>query len=243
MIADLRNLWIEAFADTQETIDAFFAVAFSDTRTECILENGMPVSALYWFDCQCYGRKLAYIYAVATAKEHRGKGLAHRLLGNTHTRLTQQGYAGAILVPSSQSLFDFYEKIGYRTATTITEFSASWGDTPVTLTEIDADRYATLRKTYLPLGGVVQEKEMLSYLQTYARFYAGADFLLLASVEDNTLHAQELLGNTQAAPSILRALRLPQGNFRTLGAQHPFAMFLPLQADCPTPTYFGLALD
>ncbi len=243
MIADLRALWQQAFGDTDETLDGFFAAGFSEDRCHYIVENGVPVSALYWFDCQLAGQKLAYLYAVATDEKHRGKGLARKLMTETHGILKAKGYAGAILVPGSLELFAMYEKMGYRTVTTVSEFAAERGSAPADLTQINATEYARLRRQYLPRGGVVQEGAALCFLQTCCRFYAGEDFLLAAATEKDILRVQELLGNTAAAPGILRALDIPQGDFRAPGAGRDFAMFLPLTANCPVPAYFGLALD
>ncbi len=243
MIADLKKLWQEAFEDSEETLDAFFTHGFSEDRFLCLCEDGIPVSALYWFDCHLQRQKLAYIYALATAKSHRGKGLAHSLLTQAHTRLKELGYAGAILVPGSDALFGFYEKMGYRAATTVTEFSCDAADRSVPVLEISSDEYARLRRTFLPEGGVLQEGATLSYLQNHARFYAGKDFLLCAATENDTLLAQEFLGNKKAAPHILRALGAAKGTFRTVGAGRAFSMLLPLREDCPVPAYLGLALD
>ena len=242
-IFHLRRLWQQAFGDSEETLDAFFSVGFSPNRCCYICDDGVPVSALYWFDCDLAGYKLAYIYAVATEKAHRSRGLARKLMEKAHRLLMQQGYAGAILVPGEESLFSFYEKLGYHTATCISEFSCQAGDTPVALTPVSPEEYAVLRRAYLPKDSVAQESATLSYLATYARFYKGDDFLLAAAQDGDRLLVQELLGNTRAAPGILRALNLPQGNFRAPGAGRPFAMLLPLEKDCPIPTYFGLALD
>ena len=243
MIAELEKLWQEAFGDTQETLDKFFATGFSPDRFHCICENGRPVSALYRFDCEVSGKKFAYLYAMATLKSHRGKGLARRLLAETHESLKAQGYAGAILVPGEPSLFDFYEKIGYRTVTTVQEFTCSRGATPVELREVDVAEYACLRKILLPSGGVAQEGATLDYLRTYAKFYAGEKFLLSATVDGDVLQAQELLGDAALAPYILCSLNKEEGHFRMPGAGRDFAMYLPLNDDCPRPAYFGLALD
>ena len=243
MIADLKKLWQEAFGDSDEILDAFFAHGFSEGRFLCICEEGKPVCALYWFDCHLQGQKLAYLYALATAKSHRGKGLAHRLMTQAHARLKELGYAGAILVPGSEELFRFYEKMGYRTATTVCEFSCDAADRPVPVLELTAAEYARLRRAFLPAGGVLQEGATLSYLQAQMHFYGGKDFLLCAAIENSTLLAQEFLGNPKAASHILRALGAAKGNFRTVGEGRTFSMLLPLQEDCPRPGYFGLALD
>ena len=243
MTADLRKLWQEAFGDSVDTLDAFFGTAFSPDRHHCIWEKGIPVSALYWFDCTLEDSKLAYIYAVATLQSHRGKGLAHKLMKETHEILKSKDYAGAILVPGTKALFSFYEKIGYRTATAITEFSCVSGDAAAKIVPISHTEYARLRKNYLPAGGVIQEGETLRFLEAQGQFYKGEDFLLAGGVDGDTFLAQELLGNTQTAPAILRSLNIPEGRFRTPGEGKPFAMYLPLRENTPKPAYFGLALD
>ena len=243
MIAELRLLWQEAFGDSEETLDNFFASCYSPDRCLCICEDGIPVSALYWFDCELCGYKLAYVYAVATLKSHRGKGLARQLMEQTHETLKNQGYAGAILVPGEQSLFSYYERLGYRVATKAEEFSAVATDSPIFIRKISPVEYATWRRKYLPEGGVVQEQETLSYLAAYAKFYKGEDFLLSATKEGETLLVHEILGNTDYCGNILCAFACKTGRFRTPGTGRNFAMFLPFGADCPTPSYFGLALD
>ena len=243
MIADLRKLWQEAFDEPDDFTNLFFTKGFSPDRYHRIEENGVPVSALYWFDCYLEGRKLAYIYGVATLKSHQGKGLAGRLLRETHEILKVQGYAGAILVPAGESLFDFYQKFGYETATTVNRLICEAGDTPSYIRKITPEEYTRLRKDFLPEGGVESGVEVLTFLDGYCDFYAGEDFLLVCSISPEGLQAQELLGNAQSAPGILRALNCATGRFRVPGDGREFAMWLPLQEDCPKPAWFGLALD
>ena len=243
MIADLRKLWQEAFEDSDSALDGFFATGFSPDRFHSLQENGAPVCANYWFDCEVDGQKMAYLYAIATLKSHRGKGLAKKLIAETQEILKARGYAGAILVPGEPSLFDFYEKIGYRTATTVTEISATAGDAPVALHKIDPAEYGALRKTLLPPGSVVQEGATLDYLNTYCALFAGADFVLAAAMDEGALLVQEYLGDAALIPGILAALGAKKGQFRTPGTDRNFAMYLPLTPDCPRPGYFGLALD
>ena len=243
MIADLRHLWQEAFGDSEETLDNFFATGFSPDRFRCIYEAGRPVSALYWFDCTLDGHKLAYLYAVATLKSHRGQGLARQLMLEAHEILKSSGYAGAILVPGEKELFSYYEKLGYRATTKTEEFSAAATTSTVYIYEISPAEYAAWRGSYLPEDGVWQQGETLSYLATYARFYKGEDFLLSATKEEETLIVHEILGNTDCCGHILCALGCKTGHFRTPGEGRDFAMYLPLQEDCPAPAYFGLALD
>ena len=90
-IPHLRSLWKEAFGDTDAFLDAFFGAAFSPDRCRCIIADDRPIAALYWFDCTWQGKKVAYIYAVATDLQCRGQGLCRALMENTHPYLKFQG--------------------------------------------------------------------------------------------------------------------------------------------------------
>lgn len=236
-IPQLRLLWQEAFGDSDEALDAFFQTAFDPARCLCAWEGAELAAAAYWFSCGEY----AYIYAVATAKAHRGKGLCHALMNSIHHLLTAQGYEGAMVVPGEESLRQFYAGMGYENFGGIREFSCQAGLEAATLTEIDTETFAALRRQYLPQGGVIQEGENLAYLARFVRFYAGKDFLLTATETEEGLFGMELLGNAEAAPGILTALGQKTGIFRTQG-EVPWGMHKPL-GDKNSPTYLGFAFD
>lgn len=243
-IPELRSLWQEAFDDTEEVIDDFGRTAFHTDRCRCAVTDGKVAAALYWFDCLHMGRRIAYVYAVATAKAYRRQGIGHGLMEDTHRHLGELGYEGVILVPGSKELFLYYEGIGYRTCSTIREFSCDASVKEVSLRSIDKTEYASLRRQLLPQGGVVQENENLDFLQTQDRLYAGPGFLLAAEKEGDRLSVVELLGDETKAPEIVRALGCAQGTFRVPGEGKPFAMYRPLKESAlPAPTYFGLAFD
>ncbi len=243
-ISQLKNLWKESFGDTDVVIDTFFAKAFSSDRCMCVFINGSIEASLYWFNCTFFGKRIAYIYAVSTAKQHRGKGYCRKLMEYTHLHLASLGYAGAILVPASEGLFSFYEKIGYTSCTTIAHIECKADFESVKVHEIDVEEYASLRRKFLPDGGVVQEGENLRFLSAYMRFYAGEDFLLTAKNEGDVLNGTELLGNTSRAPQIVSALGCKMGKFRIAGDERPFAMHINFNKNNQkTPSYFGLAFD
>ena len=240
-IPSLKALWKEAFGDTDAFADSFFEKGFSLYRCRCIRKGSRVLAALYWFDCHWQDKRLAYIYGVATAKESRGQGLCHKLMENTQAILLQLGYTGVVLVPAKKELFSFYENMGYACFGGIRQWESAAGD-PLPLTELSYKEYAAARKAYLPKGGVIQEGALLRFLNTYAHFYQGEDFLLCAAEEDDKLIAYELLGNTDAAPGILATLNKNTGTFRTMG-DAPFAMYLSLNCNQTFPTYFAFALD
>ncbi len=242
-IPQLRSLWKEAFGDTDAFLDIFFHRAFSPDRCRCLTRDGQVLAALYWFDCDYQGKKMAYLYAVATAKSHRGQGLCKALLANTHAHLKKAGYLGCLLCPQSDSLFSMYGKSGYQVCSHIREFSCTAGLSPLTLTPVSPEEYAAARRSLLPEGGVLQEGVTLDFLSVFARFYTGPGICLACYPDEGSLVVCELLGSPEAAPGILCALGFSQGKFRIPGQEKPRAMFLPLTANVTAPDYFGLALD
>ena len=242
-IPHLRQLWQEAFGDSNEFLDTFFSTGFSPERCRCMTEEGTMVAALYWFDCALAGQKLAYLYAVATAAKFRGRGLCRMLMEDTHNLLRSRGYAGAVLVPGEDNLFWMYEKLGYRSCSGVEEFSCFPSRKAVPVRQVSVHEYTTLRRQLLPERGVIQEGENLSFLHTQANLYAGEGFLLAAVTERSSLKVVEYLGEKTLAPRIVKALGKKRGRFRMPGNSRPFAMFHPLTPDAPRPKYFGLAFD
>ena len=241
-IPGLRQLWKLAFGDTDEFLDSFFSTAYSPERCHLLKVDNRVAAALYWFPCSCSDQKIAYIYAVATHPDHRGKGLCSQLMGTAHEVLRQQGYAAAMLQPADPGLRRMYRKMGYRTATCISEFTCSASE-PIPLRKISPEEYGILRRRLLPEGGLIQEGTSLTYLHSYATLYAGADFLLAGAVIDGAFVGMELLGSRDAAPGILGALGVETGSFRCPGSDIPFGMFLPLTEDAKEPAYLGLVFD
>lgn len=242
-IPELRRLWQQAFGDTDAFLDSFFTVAFAPERCRCLYEDGQLAAALYWFDCSYDGQKAAYLYAVATEEAYQSRGLCRALMENTHRHLASLGYDSAILVPGNKELFALYEKLGYRTATTVGEFTCSAGAAPAAVRRIDAAEYAILRRQLLPPGGVVQEGAALALLEAQDALYAVENSPLVAAQNGEELVCSELLGPVEAAPSILAAFGAAYGRFRIPNGSIPFAMHLPLRPNSIPPAYFGLALD
>lgn len=239
MITDkLRSLWKIVFGDSDAFLDAFFTIAYSPDRCRYLTAGEDVVSALYWFDCQYEGGKLAYIYAVATDPNHRGKGLASRLIHETHDHLKKLGYAGAVLKPA-KGLFPFYERLGYTTSGYIHHFIAQ-ADEPAPLKEVSATEFGQLRRKYLPQNGVRQEDITLDFLHSFAHFYDAHDALVCACPQENIIF--EYLGNPQLAPGILGALGITEAEIPTIGQEIPHTMFCPLNCT-KIPGYLGITLE
>lgn len=242
-MASLRNLWKAAFGDDDAFLDMFYSQAYAPHRCRCILDGDHVTATLYWFDCTCEGRKLAYIYAVATDPNYRNQGLCRRLMADTHTHLAAQGYTGAMLLPQDFGLRQMYGTMGYAPCTSIHEIECQPGTESIPLTEITSEEYAERRKPMLPPGSVIQEKENLSYLAGFAKFYQSVDTLSVLIRDERRIICYELLGDMTKAPAILRALEAESGTFRCPGAGKDFAMHVSFDPSAPKPEYFAFAFD
>lgn len=248
-IPQLRNLWKEAFGDTDAFLDTFASTAFSFDRCRCVIVDGKIAAALYWFDCEFMEKPIAYIYGVATAKNFRGQGICHALMGDTHKHLMGKGYIGALLSPAGESLFAFYKSIGYTTCTYIEELSFqedtlyAYENKSIDVHPIKKEEFSYLRRSLLSETAVYQENENLDFLETQANFYKGNNFLLTAYKKGTQLHGIELLGDTSYIPAILQFFACTSGTFRIPGKEKPFTMYYPFTHDTLMPTYFGFSFD
>ena len=239
----LVKLWQEAFGDTEEFIDGFFCTAFSPARCRCITIDNEIAAALYWMDLRMEDRRYAYIYAVAVAKAHRGRGFCAKLMADTRDHLALRGYDGILLVPQDDSLRQMYSKMGYRDCTQVLEFPGEAAGEPLSLQRIDRDTYCAVRRDLLPEGCALEEPEGIAFLETMAFFYRGEGVLLAAHAGNGKLWCPEYLGDRAMVPRVLAALNCREGHFRTPGTGVPFAMYLPLAEDAPVPAYLSLCFD
>ena len=112
-IPAMRELWALAFGDSGPYVDNFFHNYYRPERMIVLEENGLVRAMTAWFDTTFVlpgeeEARAAYLYAVATAKAHRGKGYAKKLL----RRVAERG-TPVFLRPMSPSLFDFYKSAGF----------------------------------------------------------------------------------------------------------------------------------
>lgn len=228
----LRALFTEAFSDAAFT-DLFFCTAYAPERCLAAFDDDL-LAALHWFDCSLEGRRAAYVYGIAAFRDRQGRGIGSKLIRGALEHLKGQGYEAVLLVPAGESLFGYYERLGFRAVSTIREVSVAAG-TPLPVRRLTVPEYAEARRRLLPGHGLVQEGPCLALLAGYADFYATDHALAAVSGE----MVWELLGDPAEAPGLLAALGLSDARVRTPGPGRPFAMGLGVEG----PVYLGLALD
>lgn len=105
-------MWCEAFSDSEEYVNHFFDS--NCAKTYVYTEDDTPVGMVSVFDISLNEKKGGYIYALVVDKQHRGKGVACRLLQFVDKTLKTSGYDFSLAVPSPyESLEPFYKRFGF----------------------------------------------------------------------------------------------------------------------------------
>ncbi len=249
LIPSMKALWSEAFGESEEAVNHFFYTAFSPERSRVAYEDGEALAALYVLDFFYKGKKAAYIYALATSKKHRGRGICRRLMEDTHEYLIERGYEFAVLKPGDESLFEFYRKLGYKDCGSVAEVTVEAAENGIRIKRIDAENYCRLRRKYLPDNGAVFEGGSIVYLAGYMELYAFDGGVMTAWRGNGMLFSAEILTdgltecNKELLGGIVKSLECERGVFRTVGEDVHFAMGYPLCRSLPQSIHLGLAFD
>ncbi|MEG1587374.1 MAG: GNAT family N-acetyltransferase, partial [Bacteroidales bacterium] len=118
-ISQLKALWQDVFGDTPEYINLVFHESHADdiftvSRGGQILSMGF----LQAYTLKYHDRLLpaGYFYGAATRPGERGKGHMARILQNVISEAERRHYAALILIPADGGLYDYYSRIGFKTA-------------------------------------------------------------------------------------------------------------------------------
>ena len=270
-IPALRALWQLAFGDSDEYIDNFFRTYYRPERMLVLEEDGTPKAMTAWFDTAFVvpGKgeyRSAYLSAVATHPDCRGRGLAGQLLAWADDWFRTQNIPAVTTVPAEPSLHNFFGANGFRECFCHSEsrLSPCEDPAPLTLEPVPPQVYTSLRETLLsgtphialPLDAITYQAECsaLSGGGLYAaETPSGVALVCAEGMADGTLLVKELLGDPDAqrsAAAHLRAL-LPgfSGLCRMPGAGTSFGMLKWLDEEIAarwnwdTTAYLGLAFD
>lgn len=112
--SELKNLWLTCFDEDKRAVDLFFKKAIKFTDVYCAKWNDKIVSALYCINANLNGEKAHYIFGVATLPEFRCRGIMSDLMEYALNDAIENGYSFSVLFPANDSLYEFYEKFGYK---------------------------------------------------------------------------------------------------------------------------------
>ena len=110
---EMREMWHDIFGDEYHEIDSFL-LRHSDAIPLIHKENNKVASMLYIVPLEIWEQRVAYIYAVATLPEYRGRGIASKLLNEALRHAEESGdFDCAALIPSSTESKHLYERLGF----------------------------------------------------------------------------------------------------------------------------------
>ncbi|MBQ8004543.1 MAG: GNAT family N-acetyltransferase [Oscillospiraceae bacterium] len=126
-IEPLKRLWAECFPKDTEYSRFFFERVFRLRCARVCTLDGEVAAMLHSFpydfatpDAVLHAK---YIYGVGTAKKYRGLGIAGELLENEANDCDF-----TVIIPQSESLFDFYKKHGFCELFKISRIQAAPGE-------------------------------------------------------------------------------------------------------------------
>lgn len=243
----LTKLWQQCFGDEPKEIEGFWAAAFAHIQVYMAQEGKKPVAMACVLPTQLIDEEgeshsCGYVYAVCTAPEHRGKGLCKGLMEYIHKHC---GFQYAALVPAEESLFPFYEKLGYQTSFYHKEYTVlpqkcakirpASPEVYRSIRELQLyDSFLSYDEYYLPCAGKLYRIETEDGLYCACAYEKGSE-----------LQIRELLPDSpQAAAALCAYLGCEKGTIRTMGEDKPFGMLRSLKNGAlPKAAYLGLALD
>lgn len=110
-VAAMTRLWAEAFGEGDVYCTSFFETHFCPEQSLVALEEGVLCGMLHTVAKRLNGVPARYLYAVATKKEYRGRGVFTAL----HDTLLSSFAEDLFLIPEGEHLRAFYERFSYRT--------------------------------------------------------------------------------------------------------------------------------
>ncbi len=118
----LINLWKEAFGDSREAIEFFLDNRYVPENTVVSEDDGKISSMLFLLDGKFSVKEKLYdsyyLYAAATLKEFRGRGIMKQMLDFAKKISSERKIDFICLKPAEKGLYDYYAANGYKTVFT-----------------------------------------------------------------------------------------------------------------------------
>ncbi len=227
---DAAEIWTSVFGDDERLVFEFFRFFdYQEGFGACAEYQGKVVAAAYCPEGMAYVEADgtvhpgAYLYAVATLPEHRGKGLAKAICQALRNTAWAKGREYIFTRPSEPGLYPWYEDaIGAIPAMgcRVLEVEAVPTDIPPYM-QLDAWQYLELRTKYLEgLPHVHMDIDWLQFESNIHGFSGGGyfavgDFVLDCYQDETTAYISEIL----PLPTPAQAEAVCQGFMAIGGAQ------------------------
>lgn len=181
-IESLRELYSSCFCVSPQLTDLFFENKFKLQKCVVCLVDGKVAAALHMFDAFIFKDlkkyPVCYIYAAATFPKYRGRGYMKNLINFSYSVARDKGCLYSFLLPASSSLYDFYEKLGYKTFFKLRTLELNYEDLrSFAGNSFDATNVEKVRgKFFCRNGDVFWQEEHIKYAILENKLCSGATF-------------------------------------------------------------------
>jgi GNAT superfamily N-acetyltransferase len=219
----ITNIWANCFTeDSERFINVFLSNCFAFDRCLIWKQDGKPVAMLHLLPqiIKTHNRdyKTQYLYAAATLPEYRSQGIMRKLMLAAEQDGIKYGYEYTVLLPATQSLYQFYEANGFSTAFNVKKaqvsrkelLNISYGNFTLLLKSQNNNSAARLRYKYYN-NAVICTDELSAYISQewilnggkILQFDEGFIYYIEKGVE---VHVKELCGSKLLLKSMLATL-------------------------------------
>lgn len=206
-IKKIVTLWHEAFCDGEDEIMFFLANRFRPENTLVYEFNGEIASMLFLLEGKMSINGIDYdsyyLYAACTLKKYRGRGFMGELLRFAEKIASERNIGFICLLPGESSLYEFYERFGYKTAFSKKTLKITSADIDENFDSIEIKaennsvelkkiRENALKKT----NHFIWDNQAINYAVNQNKMYGGKATItcngyLLYSVEDGKIFVKE----------------------------------------------------
>lgn len=120
-----KELWNLCFEEEETFTELYFERRYNEDVNIFIEENGQVISALqmlpYPMTFHQHIVDTAYISGACTHPDYRNKGVMKQLLSKAFAKMLERGIPISTLIPASDSLFDYYDRMGFTPTFNYTE--------------------------------------------------------------------------------------------------------------------------
>ncbi len=113
----LKQIWFICFGDEDDYVEHFLRERWTGKNCLVAEEDGNVVAMLFLLPAEIRVEEewnpVWYIYACATLPGYRGGGFMRQLLLKAGEEAVRQSVFALVLVPASDSLYNYYEKSGF----------------------------------------------------------------------------------------------------------------------------------
>ena len=221
-IKDLKILFKDSFHVSSLEIDYFFKNIFKLENCPVCLVDGNLVAALHMIDTYILKNSkkypVYYLYAAATFLKYRGNGYMRGLINYANDLAFKRGQLYSVLLPGNSSLYNFYEKLGYRKffkikLVELTDFELkSFIFKNFKKGENYAKTFESLRNNFFNNDGdIFWNQDHINYAINESRTYGGdivfcEDGYAICNVDENCIEVIEIVFNGASFNNLLNKI-------------------------------------